>query len=137
MTRTQLHEGWPQPYRLLDAEPYWEGLEAGEIRFQHCAACDQPVWPAHSACPHCNEIRLEWRQSAGHGALYSFSTVMRGPTPSFASIAPYSVGFVEMDEGYYLFAQIDAPPELLKIGLRVEARMIRRGGQRLPVFVIA
>ena len=139
MSHTHTHDGWPQPYRLLDAKPYWEGLAAGQLKFQRCTACNQVVWPAHSFCPHCNADadKLEWQAASGRGSLYSYSTVLRGPTPAFASIAPYTVGFVEMDEGYYFFAQIEGAPETMKVGSRVEARMIQRGEQNLPVFVLA
>ncbi|MCY1217603.1 hypothetical protein D9M68_427830 [compost metagenome] len=133
----QTQDGWPQPYQLLDARPYWEGLGAGLLKYQRCGGCGQAVWPAHSFCPHCNADQLAWEVSAGRGKLYSFSTVMRGPTPAFAAIAPYTVGFVEMDEGYFLFTQIEGPPESMQIGNRVQARMIERGGQALPVFTQA
>ncbi|CAG9186910.1 Zn-ribbon domain-containing OB-fold protein [Cupriavidus pinatubonensis] len=136
----QTKDGWPQPYALLDAQPYWEGLAAGQLKYQRCTACGEAVWPAHSFCPHCEADEgdgLVWQQAKGTGTLYSFSTVMRGPTPAFASIAPYTVGFVEMDEGYHLFAQIEGAPETLHIGARMTARLIERGGQRLPVFAAA
>lgn len=130
----QTQDGWPQPYQLLDARPYWEGLGAGLLKYQRCGGCGQAVWPAHSFCPHCSDERLTWEVSAGRGKLYSFSTVMRGPTPAFAAIAPYTVGFVEMDEGYFLFTQVEGAPEAMRIGGEVRARMIERGGQVLPVF---
>src|SRR6476660_6129845 len=91
-------EGWPQPYRLLDSEPYWEGLAAGRITYQRCAACAEAVWPPHSFCPHCGSKSMQWQEARGHGTLYSFSTVMRGPSPVWAGIVPYTVGFVQMDE---------------------------------------
>ena len=36
MSHTHTHDGWPQPYRLLDAKPYWEGLVAGQLKFKRC-----------------------------------------------------------------------------------------------------
>ena len=137
MSTSHSPDGWPLPLRLMDAEPYWEGLAAGEIRFQHCDGCQLPVWPAHSFCPHCGGKSLQWRKSTGQGTIYSHSTVVRGPTPAFASIAPYTVGFVEMEEGYFLFAQIDAAQEAIRVGVPVSAKLIDRGGQNLPVFVLA
>lgn len=135
MTQVATHDGWPQPYNLPDAQPYWEGLAAGEIRFQHCQACKQPVWPAHSFCPHCEGTDIVWQRANGNATLYSFSTIMRGPTPVWQGIAPYTVGFVEMEEGYYLFAQIDIPDSELKIGARLKAKLVLRGAQQLPIFV--
>ncbi|SFW88662.1 Zn-ribbon domain-containing OB-fold protein [Amycolatopsis australiensis] len=125
---------WPQPYRLLDAEPYWAALEEQRLTFQRCGDCTEVVWPAHSYCPHCSARSLTWEESSGRGTVWSFSTVMRGPTPVWAAIVPYTVGFVELAEGYRLFSQIEAEPDTVEIGMPVEARFVRRGAQTLPVF---
>jgi uncharacterized OB-fold protein len=130
-------KGWPQPYRLLDAQPYWEALRQGQLTYQRCAACSQPVWPAHSFCPHCSSKELAWQVAKGAGTVYSYSTVERGPTPLWQSIAPYTVGFVQMDEGYYLFTQFLAKPEDMAIGKRVQVRFEERGEQVLPFFTLA
>lgn len=135
MSETQSRGGWPQPYRLPDAEPYWQSLGQEQLTYQHCAACEQAVWPPHSHCPHCGARSLAWKESRGRGTVYSFSAVMRGPTPVWAAIVPYTVGFVQMEEGYCLFTQIDAPAESIRIGQPVRVRYVQRGGQVLPVFV--
>lgn len=136
---TQNHDpgGFPQPYRLPDAEPYWRALEQQQLTYQRCTSCTQAVWPAHSYCPHCGERALAWEASSGRGTVYSFSTVARGPTPVWQAMAPYTVGFVQMEEGYFLFTHFDARPEDIAIGKRVEVRYTRRGAQMLPVFVPA
>ena len=134
MTEAVATQGWPQPYRLPDAEPYWTALSAEQLKFQRCADCAQAVWPAHSYCPHCGSKSLGWEQSKGRGEVWSHSTIMRGPTPVWASITPYTVGFIKMDEGYYLFSQIDAPADDVRIGMRVAARFVARGEQTIPVF---
>lgn len=129
-------DGWPQPYAQLDAEPYWAALQQERLTYQRCNTCQQAVWPAHSFCPHCGAepSQLAWRDSTGHGTVYSFSTVMRGPTPAWAAIAPYTVGFIQMDEGYYLFTQINGQPQDIQIGRPVQVAYLRRGQQILPVF---
>jgi uncharacterized OB-fold protein len=136
MSEIHYIDGWPQPYAQLDAEPYWAALQEERLTYQHCNSCQNAVWPAHSFCPHCNAEKgqLEWRESTGHGVVYSFSTVMRGPTPAWAAIAPYTVGFIQMDEGYYLFSQINGEPEKMRIGQAVQVRFLKRGEQTLPVF---
>jgi uncharacterized OB-fold protein len=127
-------DGWPQPYRLPDAEPYWQALQEQQLKYQRCTSCQLAVWPAHSFCPHCGGASLAWQESSGRGKVYSFSTVMRGPTPAWQAIAPYTVGFVQMEEGYYLFTQIEGKPESIAIGQAVQARFVQRGDQLLPVF---
>ncbi|MES2999534.1 MAG: OB-fold domain-containing protein [Pseudomonadota bacterium] len=129
--------GWPQPYRLPDAQPYWKALSGNHLTYQRCTTCEQAVWPAHSYCPHCATRTLEWRTSSGRGTVYSFSTVMRGPTPVWQAIVPYTVGFVQLEEGYFLFTQIDAPAESIAIGQPVQVQFVQRGAQKLPVFIPA
>lgn len=137
MTQTHQSGGWPQPYRLPDAEPYWAGLEQEQLKYQRCADCALAVWPAHSHCPHCGSRSLDWQVSKGLGTIYSFSTVARGPTPVWASLVPYTVGFVALEEGYYLFTQLDGAPEAMQVGSPVTVRFERRGEQMLPIFVLA
>lgn len=134
MTETQTSNDWPQPYRLLDAEPYWAALAEERLTFQRCADCTRAVWPAHSHCPHCLSSALSWAESSGRGTIYSYSTIMRGPTPVWAAIVPYTVGFVELAEGYFLFAQLDGDPAELTVGQAVEVHFVQRGEQQLPVF---
>jgi uncharacterized protein len=135
MSHEQPHgAGWPPPYRQVDAQPYWAALEQEQLTYQRCGACGQSVWPAHSHCPHCDARALSWQASGGRGRIYSFSTVMRGPTPLWQSIAPYTVGFVEMDEGYFLFTQFLGKPDALAIGMLVHVKYERRGQQVLPFF---
>jgi uncharacterized OB-fold protein len=134
MSTTHYVDGWPQPYRLPDAEPYWRALQEHHLQYQRCTSCQLTVWPAHSYCPHCGVKSLVWLESSGRGKVYSFSTVMRGPTPAWQAIVPYTVGFVQMDEGYFLFTQIEGKPEAIAIGQPVRARFVKRGEQVLPVF---
>lgn len=135
MTEKHTEEsGWPQPYRLPDAQPYWEALEQEKLSYQRCSGCRQAVWPAHSFCPHCGGSSLAWEQSRGRGTVYSFSAVMRGPTPVWAGLVPYTVGFVQLEEGYFLFTQIEGDPQAIAIGQPVQVRFVRRGAQTLPVF---
>ncbi len=64
--------------------------------------------------------------------IWSYSTIMRGPTPVWSSIMPYTVGFIQMDEGYTLFSQIDGEPDAFAIGKRVTMRIVHAGRRRCP-----
>lgn len=128
-----LEDRLPEPRRTLDAEPFWQGVEVGELRYQHCASCEAVVWPARSYCPYCDQRTLHWRQSCGEGEIYSFSTVMRPPTPAWKDKAPYTVGLVRMAEGYYFFTEIDEPWEGIKVGQEVHVTFPARDVP-LPIF---
>ncbi|MYX42956.1 hypothetical protein GTW59_18080 [Streptomyces sp. SID89] len=136
MTEAKALNDWPQPYRLMAAEPYWQALSEEQLTFQRCADCARAVWPVHTYCTHCGSAGLSWERSGGHGTVYSYSTILRGPTPVWAGIAPYTVGFVEMDEGYFLFTQIEGDPDDIEIGKEVTVRYVQRGEQKLPVFTM-
>ncbi|WP_199087393.1 OB-fold domain-containing protein [Bosea sp. ASV33] len=127
-------DSWPQPYSQMDAAPYWAALQEEGLTFQRCTDCRETVWPAKSHCPNCGKRALVWEGSKGKGKVYSFSTIMRGPTPAWQAIVPYTVGFVEMEEGYILFTQFDCAPDAIKIGDAVSVRYIKRGEQTLPIF---
>lgn len=128
---------WPEPRKTMDAEPFWEGVDANKLLYQHCPSCSQIVWPAHSVCPHCDATGLVWKESAGKGAIYSYSTVMRPPTPIWNEKAPYTVGIIHLDEDYYFFSEIDEPWEEMEVGRRVEVTYIQRDEMRLPIFKFA
>ena len=63
--------------------PFWEGVDAGELRYQRCAACGTAIFnPAH-VCRSCTSSDLEWQVSAGNGTVYSWTVCYRPMTPAF------------------------------------------------------
>src|SRR5258708_3743063 len=90
--------------RSQEAEPYWQGLEQGEVRFQYCGSCNQAIFYPRSFCPYCMaEDAIEWRISSGLGTVYTYSTLIQPPTEADLDRVPYTLGIVEMEEGFYLF----------------------------------
>ena len=47
------------------ATPFNDGLRAGVVRFQSCAACGHAQTLARYACQRCGHERLDWRDAAG------------------------------------------------------------------------
>jgi uncharacterized OB-fold protein len=125
------------PRRSPEAAFYWEGVEAGELRYQVCNACGEPIFQPRGRCPYClgDDLRIE--RSAGRGAIYSVSVVHQAVSPAFADKVPYALGIVELDEGYHMFSELVAEDlDSLRIGDRVEVRYDRISESvTLPVFV--
>jgi uncharacterized OB-fold protein len=119
------------------AAPYWEGLRQGEIRFQRCGQCSNVVFIPRAFCPYClaGEDALTWHVYEGTGTLYTYSTIHSPPTAEYADKVPYTLGFVELDEGYFLFGEIEG--DEFEIGTRLSARVEPRGEQHLVVFAPA
>jgi uncharacterized OB-fold protein len=85
-----------------------------------CSACDRRFFPPRSVCPSCKSQGLETFAFSGRGTLYSWSRVVQ-PPHGFASIAPYDVGMVRLEEGPLVTAQLaDTEGVALEIGMPVE-----------------
>ena len=91
----------PQPrFPEPNTEPYWEGVKARELRYQGCNACDEVVFTPRLHCTSCGSADLEWRTSAGEGAVYTYSVVRQNRNPRFADLGAYAVAYVDLDEGF-------------------------------------
>jgi uncharacterized protein len=110
---------------------FWEGCAAGELRYQHCAACDARQFHARAFCVRCGSAKLEWRAALGSGTVYALSSVERAPSEEFRALAPYVIVLVNLDEGLRMMAH-GAPG--LNIGERVRAGFFEHRGRSLPRF---
>ena len=105
---------------------YREHLERGELAYQLDAALGAPVFYPRLVAPHSGTRDLEWRVSAGLGAVHA--TTVNHPRDAPA----YNVALIDLDEGFRMMSRVeDIAPELVKVGMRVKLR-IRRGGEGEP-----
>ena len=111
--------------------PFVEGLQQGQIRYQHCSACGAAQTLARYACRACGSTELQWRTARGAGRVYSVTTVARAPSDEFRPLAPYALAIVELDEGPRLMGHATADA---RIGDRVIAGFFDFGGRRLVRF---
>jgi hypothetical protein len=85
-----------------------------------CPACARRFFPPRQVCPSCRTSGLEPFTFCGRGVLYSFSRVLQ-PARGYASMAPYTVAMVRLEEGPLVSAQLaDADGIDLAIGMPVE-----------------
>jgi hypothetical protein len=121
----------------LDGQPYWAAAREGRLLFQRCRGCGAAVWQPRAVCPECLAGELAWEESRGQGTVYSFSTVHRAPTAAWAAKVPYTLGIVQLREGYYLFSEIVGPPDLMQIGAAVTVWFDRLDDEvTLPKFIL-
>jgi uncharacterized protein len=101
--------------------PFWQGCQAGKLRYQHCAACGRSNFPPTEHCRHCLSGELDWRTSAGAGEIYSWTVVHRPVTAEFEP--PYAPAIVTLDEGYQILTNIvGVAPEGLAVGMPVQVQ---------------
>ncbi len=120
----------PVPQPNGDSRPFWDGCNAGELRFQRCGACGQPQFYPRALCARCHATDLRWETSSGRGEIHSATTIHRGPTAAFKG-APYVLALVDMDEGFRIMANV-LHADNAEIGERVRLVFEQRGDQKIP-----
>jgi len=114
----------PTPDR--DSAPYWQGLASGHFLLQYCRSCAHWTWPARPICSHCHMDQLEWTESPGTGAIYSWVVTHQAYAPDLAKLAPYPVALVRLDEqGDILIPGRYVGEAEMVQGLQVRARFER------------
>jgi uncharacterized OB-fold protein len=130
----------PAPRANAASAFHFEAAKDGRLMLPWCAACTKHHWPPRALCPHCHADFKDdeaWREARGAGTIASYSVVVRAVNPELKDDAPYVVAFVDLDEGVRLFTNIvDAKPEELRCGLRVQCRFEASADPELwvPVF---
>ena len=129
----------PVPEPTATSAPFWAGVDDGELRMQHCAACSRWSFPPSTRCRHCATRDPAWHAVTGTGELVTWSVVHQAPFPAFQGDVPYVVGVVRLDEGPQLMANLlEVDADRLAIGLRLRVVFEDRDhGRRVPRFVTA
>ena len=131
----------PQPhFPEPDSKHYWDGVKAGELRYQTCNDCNGAVnfYPtAH--CQKCGGANLTWHVSKGEGTVYTFSVVMQNRIPGFQELGAYAVAYVDLDEGFRMLTNVVGaadPTTGVKVGQRVKVEYEQQdsGEYPIPVF---
>ena len=113
------------------AAPFNDGLRAGVVRYQRCAACGQAQTLARHACQRCGHEDLRWHDAAGTATVRAATVVARAPSDDFRPLAPYTLVIVQLDEGPRLMAHAASG---VQIGQRVRAGFFEHHGRTLVRF---
>ena len=117
----------PKPMVLPDTAAYWQAADEGRLLVKRCTACGEHHHYPRDICPFCLSEATEWREAAGTGTVYSFSTMGQGE-------AAYTLAYVTLDEGPTMLTNlVNADP--WRIGQRVRAVFVpSEGGPAVPMF---
>jgi uncharacterized OB-fold protein len=121
---------FPEP----DTAPFWAATAGHRLTYQVCLACGQVVFHPRRHCTCCTSGDLEWRDSAGAGTVYTFTVIRQNGHPFFRARIPYVVGFVDLDEGFRMLAEIAADPETLRVDQRVTVTWEDHADLSVPIF---
>lgn len=127
----------PLPTPAPLTQPFWDGLSAGELRYQRCTACAHAWLPAREECPRCLSDQIAWQASAGRGRLISWVVYHQAFHPAFADRLPYNVAVVELEEGPRLITNVNAEQEALAIEMPLVVSIETESGIRIARFTPA
>ncbi|MDI9332150.1 MAG: OB-fold domain-containing protein [Alphaproteobacteria bacterium] len=110
---------------------YQEALAQGRFLIQHCDGCGRAVHYPREVCPHCGSEQLRFQPALGTGTVYAVTTVRRKPEAG----GDLNVSLIDLDEGPRLMSRVvNLPPDQVRIGQRVRARVQTEPGPPLLVF---
>ena len=126
----------PRPVVNRDNEGFWEGVAAGELRFQRCTECAVPRFPWLPGCNACGSAEWAAEAASGAGTVYSHVVVHHPLPAAFRADGPYAVALVELAEGVRVVSNVvGLPPAEVRIGLPVRLSFERCDEElTLPLF---
>lgn len=77
-------------------EPYWEALDNGILKLQHCPACDNWIWAPRFVCPHCHRPHPDWAEVEPVGTIFSWTRTWHPFGAEFVDHLPYLSVLVEL-----------------------------------------
>lgn len=120
----------PKPMVLPDTAAYWQAASEGRLLVKRCSACGEHHHYPRDICPFCLSEATEWRQAAGTGTVYSFSTMGQGD-------AAYTLAYVTLDEGPTMLTNLVDGSDWA-IGQRVRVVFVPSDGvPAVPMFTAA
>ena len=97
----------------LDTAGYWEAARRDQLTIRVCGHCGQVLHMPRAYCHHCGTWSQTWKEVAGRGRLYSWTTVEHQVHPAFP--VPYTIVLVDLDDapGTRLISYLPGSPELV------------------------
>jgi uncharacterized OB-fold protein len=115
---------------MTPEKSFFEHLAAGRFMLQRSRSTGGYVFHPRVAEPGTGATDLEWVPASGRGTVYSTTVIrQKPPTPN------YNLALIDLAEGPRMMARVEGiAPEDVKIGMPVQAKVIRDGEQPLVVF---
>ncbi len=127
----------PAPEPSSFTGPFWNATRERRLVLQYCTVARKFQHYPRPVSIYTGRKTTEWREVAGSGVIYAFTTTHRAP-PAFRGQEPYVVATIELDEGVRLMSNvIDCRPSDLRVGARVRlAWSPMAGGLNFPTFAL-
>jgi uncharacterized OB-fold protein len=125
----------PVPETQPWSEKFWEGAKEGKLLIQVCKDCKSKIFYPRKFCPECWSGNLGWIEASGKAKIFTFSTAYDMVEPKFTDELPYTIAYVDLEEGIRMMTRIvDCKPEDISIDMEVEVVFHERSNFFLPYF---
>jgi hypothetical protein len=125
----------PVPETQPWSEKFWEGTKEGKLLIQVCKDCKSKIFYPRKFCPECWSGNLDWIEASGKGKILTFSTAYSMVEPKFMDELPYTIAYVDLDEGIRMMTRIvECKPEEVTFYMEVEVVFREQNGFFLPYF---
>jgi uncharacterized OB-fold protein len=129
----------PAPERKLPAitaetEAFWTGGRDGQLLIQRCTHCGHYQHPPLPLCPLCRTETMAPTPVSGRGRIKTFTVNQQQWLPGMNE--PFVFAAVELPEQaeLYVFSNVLAPPDSVRIGLPVKVCFEQHEDIWLPLF---
>ena len=117
------------------SKKFWEGTKEGKLLIQVCKDCNSKIFYPRKYCPECWSGNLDWIEATGKGKILTFSTAYSMVEPKFMDELPYTIAYVDLDEGVRMMTRIvECKPEEIFFDMEVEVVFREQNGFFLPYF---
>jgi uncharacterized OB-fold protein len=122
------------PALTPETEAFWTGGKDGRLLIQRCTDCGRYQHPPLALCPVCRTETMEPTAVSGRGTVKTFTVNHQQWLPGLSQ--PFVFAAVELPEQaeLYVFSNILAAPESVRIGLPVKVCFEHQEDVWLPLF---
>jgi len=122
------------PLLTAETEAFWTGGKDGRLLIQRCTDCGHYQHPPTAICPICRTETMAPFAVSGRGMIKTFTVNAQTWLPGLSQ--PFVFAAVELPEQdeLYVFSNVLAPPETVRIGMPVTVCFEHQEDVWLPLF---
>ena len=125
--------------------PFFDAARGGALLIQRCGMCEHEQFALTGLsagvgrCRRCGAQDPAWIPAKGTGRVETFTVIPGRPAKDGSPPVPTVAAIVELDEGPWMTAPLDAPPGDVTVGAPVVVAFLPGEGEAepLPVFRLA
>ena len=121
----------PPPFTISS---FYKFVSEKKLMAAKCNECGTIFLPPKPMCTRCLSTNLKWIELEGVGKLLSYTIIYVAPV-QFQSLAPYSVGIVELSSGLRLPGMIrGVDPEKIRVDMNLKIDFDKSVSSQWPAW---